>query len=204
MPTSFVLACSLLLGGHMLGAPANCVAGQEPSDRGEAVSQVGKEMPDFTLTGTDGKTYTLSEVKAEKGVLLLFIATKCPVSRAYDNRMNVLALEMKEKGIVVLGINSNETETMEEVTRHAKGMKFTVLKDHGSEVADLYKASVTPEAYLLSPSRVLVYHGRIDDSQAVAQITKQDLRDAILAWLAGKPIPKSETRPFGCTIKRPK
>jgi hypothetical protein len=63
-------------------------------------------------------------------------------------------------------------------------------------------ATKTPEAYLLDAQDRLVYHGRIDNSQNVANITSTDLRAALDELLAGKPVSKTGGAAFGCTIKR--
>jgi hypothetical protein len=77
-----------------------------------------------------------------------------------------------------------------------------MLKDPGNRVADRYDAQVTPEAYLLDASGKLVYHGRIDNSRNGDSITSTELRDAVEAVLAGKPVQKTEVKAFGCSIKR--
>jgi hypothetical protein len=61
---------------------------------------------------------------------------------------------------------------------------------------------VTPEVYVLDKDGMLRYHGRIDDSQDPTGVKSQDLRAALDAVLAGKPVPNPQTRAFGCTIKR--
>jgi hypothetical protein len=61
-----------------------------------------------------------------------------------------------------------------------------VLKDEGNRVADLYQAKVTPEVFLIDSNFVLRYHGRIDDSQNPARVTRRDLQEALDAILAGK------------------
>ena len=48
----------------------------------------------------------------------------------------------------------------------------------------------------------LVYHGRIDNSQNTANITANDLRDALDQMIAGKPVTKTGGAAFGCSIKR--
>ncbi len=69
-------------------------------------------------------------------------------------------------------------------------------------MADYLGASVTPEAYLFDHDWVLRYHGRIDDSRNPANITTRDLRGALDAVQAGKPVGTAENKAFGCTIKR--
>ena len=118
--------------------------------------------------------------------------------------MAKLAEDYRAKGVNVVGINSNSTEPAAEVKQHAadNGLNFTILKDPGNQIADRYDAQVTPEAYLLDASGKLVYHGRIDNSRSGDSITSSELRDAIEASLAGKPVEKTEVRAFGCSIKR--
>ncbi len=88
---------------------------------------------------------------------------------------------------------------------HAKehGFGFPVVKDEGNKVADAYGAQKTPEVFVISPKGDLLYHGRIDESQDDPKAVKSpDLRNALEAILAGKPVPATETKAFGCTIKR--
>ena len=109
------------------------------------------------------------------------------------------------RGSPFVRINSNKTEPAAEVAAHAKthGFPFPVLKDEGNKVADVYGAQKTPEVYVLSPKGDLLYHGRIDESQDDPKNVKSpDLRNALDAILAGKPVPAPETKAFGCTIKR--
>jgi len=168
---------------------------------------IGATAPDFTLpSASDGRSVSLKELLAKsKAVAVLFIATRCPVSNAYNGRMAQLAKEYEAKGIAFVAINANRTEPAAEVAEHAKkhGFPFAVLKDEGNRVADLYGAQKTPEVFLLDPEGKLVYHGRIDENQDDPAAAKSpDFRNALDAVLAGKPVPVAETKAFGCTIKR--
>jgi peroxiredoxin len=173
-------------------------------DTNAAAVTLGSVVPDFTLPDADGKDHTLASLKGKSATVLIFIATRCPVSNGYNERMKALASDYSSRGVNVIGINANSTEPIEEVKQHAadKGFAFTVLKDKGNVVADRFDAQVTPEAYLLDASGKLVYHGAIDNSRAGDSITSTYLRDAIDAVLAGKPVPKAEAKAFGCSIKR--
>ncbi len=165
---------------------------------------IGAEIEDFKLPDVDGKERSLSSLKGKNGTVLIFISVQCPVSNAYNDRMEKLAQEYKARGINVVGINSNATESVAEVKQHAaeKGFSFPILKDTGNRIADRLGAQVTPEAYFLDEENRLLYRGRIDNSRNGNAITSTDLRDALDAALAGKPISKAEVRAFGCTIKR--
>ena len=165
---------------------------------------IGTAIDDFKLPDADGAAHSLKSLAGKNGAVLIFIATKCPVSNAYNDRMEKLAQDYKAKGINVIGINSNNTEPATEVKSHAgeKHLTFAILKDDGNKIADRLGATRTPEAYVIDASGKLVYHGRIDNSQNTANITTNDLRDALDEMLAGKPISKTGGAAFGCTIKR--
>ncbi len=169
--------------------------------------KIGAPAPDFTLpAASDGKAIALKDLLAKnKAVAVVFIATKCPVSNAYNTRMAALGKEYAAKGVFLVGINSNKTEPAAEVKEHAEkhGFTFPVVKDEGNKVADAYGAAKTPEVFVLDPKGILVYHGRIDENQDDARnVRSPDLRNAFEAILAGKPVPAAETKAFGCTIKR--
>jgi len=169
--------------------------------------RIGAPAPDFTLPAAiDGKPLALQGLLSKnRGVAVLFIATKCPVSNAYNERMAALAKAYTAKGIAFVGINSNKAEPAAETAEHAKkhGFDFFVVKDPGNKVADAYGAQKTPEVFLLDAAGKLIYHGRIDENQDDASAVRSpDFRNALDALLAGKPVPVAETKAFGCTIKR--
>src|SRR6266550_4047708 len=133
---------------------------------------IGATIVDFTLPDTDGKEHSLNSLKGKNGTVLIFIAVQCPVSNAYNERMEKLAQDYKARGISVVGINSNVTEDAEAVKAHAaeKHLNFPILKDPGNKIADRLGASKTPEAYFLDANNKLLYHGRIDNSKDPAGV----------------------------------
>jgi len=168
--------------------------------------QIGGKAANVELFTLAGEKTQLHNYAGKSGTLVLFVATRCPVSNAYNSRMAEIARDYSGRGFVVIGINPNRTEPAEEVAKHAadNNLGFTVLKDPNNRVADYLGASFTPEAYLFDRDWVLRYHGKIDDSQNPANITSRDLRTAMDAVQAGKSVPAPETKAFGCTIKRVK
>jgi peroxiredoxin len=165
---------------------------------------IGATIEDFTLPDTDGTNRTLASLEGKKGTVLLFISVQCPVSNAYNERMEKLAQDYKSKGINVIGINSNVAEDAGVVKAHAGESKLTfpILKDPGNKVADRLGATKTPEAYFISADNKLLYHGRIDNSRDAAGVNASELRDALDLTLSGKPVEKTTALAFGCTIKR--
>ncbi len=165
---------------------------------------IGATIIDFTLPDADGKDHSLSSLKGKNGTVLIFIAVQCPVSNAYNQRMEKLAQDYKERGINLVGINANSTEPAADVKKHAGENKLTfpILKDNGNKIADSLGATRTPEAYFLDANNKLLYHGRIDNSRDISQVNASELRDALDATLAGKPVAKTTANAFGCSIKR--
>lgn len=167
---------------------------------------IGAAAPAFQLTTIDGKPFSLADAtKTNKAVVVMFIATKCPYSNAYNVRLKSMADEYAKKGILFVGVNSNKTEPENEVKAHAKenGWGFTVVKDPDNKVADLYDAKRTPEVFVVDASGKVQYHGRIDENyEDATKVTSPDLKNALDALLGGQPVSKAETKAFGCTIKR--
>ncbi|HEY3175238.1 MAG TPA: thioredoxin family protein [Candidatus Polarisedimenticolia bacterium] len=182
-----------------LSAAPTCYAGE-----GTPSALLGNPMPDFKLSDFAGVEHTLARYHGGKGVVLIFVSTKCPVSNAYNERMIELAAEYQPKGFQFLGINANKMEDPAEMASHAKGhgWNFPVLKDSGNAYADKVAASVTPEVYLVDAAGILRYHGRIDDSQDPSGVKTRDLKAALDALITGQEIAKRESKAFGCTIKR--
>jgi peroxiredoxin len=171
---------------------------------GPGGTNIGQPVADFKLPDAEGREHSLSTLKGEKGTVIIFISAQCPMVRAYNERIEKLAQDYRAKGVNVVGVNSNVTESADDIKRHAaeNSYSFVVLRDKGNKVADLLGAERTPEVFLLDASNKLVYRGRIDNHRDVSLVQSNDLRDAIDATLAGKPVAKTEAAAFGCTIKR--
>ena len=195
---SILLATLLVMAGAVIAGSGRNIS-EIP-----APPAIGATIEEFTLPDVDGRDHSLKSLKGKNGTVLIFISVQCPVSNAYNERMEKLAADYKAKGIAVIGVNANSSEDAGAVKAHAteKGLTFTILKDPGNKLADKLGATRTPEAYFLDSNNKLLYHGRIDNSQNPAAIESSDLRTALDAALAGKPIEKTEAKAFGCTIKR--
>jgi peroxiredoxin len=167
--------------------------------------KLGGRVGDFSLNDTAGQSVPYESLKGDVTVIM-FIATKCPVSNNYNERMKALYSDYASKGVKFVFVNSNGTEPAAEVQNHAQqnGFSFAVYKDQGNVVADRFGAQVTPEAFIIDKAGVIQYHGYIDDAQNVAKVQNHGLRKALDAMLAGQAVPVKETKAFGCTIKRAK
>ena len=200
MKRVYVSLLTLLL---VLGLVA-MVNGGVVSNEIPAPPAIGATIEDFTLPDADGKEQSLKALRGKNGSVLIFVSVQCPVSNAYNERMEKLAQDYRARGITLIGINSNVSEAADSVKSHAaaNNLTFPILKDPGNKIADRLGATKTPEAYVLDANNKLVYHGRIDNSKEAAGVNSSELRDALESLLAGKPIEKTTAMAFGCTIKR--
>ena len=148
----------------------------------------------------DGKAWSLTEdARNAKVVVVLFLGTQCPVNNSYAPILAEMARKLEAKGVVFVGINSNQQDDRAAIAEHAKhyALSFPVLHDEGAMIANRFKAERTPEAFVLDGERVVRYRGRIDDRFAKgvhrAQATQNDLADAIDAVLAGRAVARPAT-----------
>ncbi|MBI3668553.1 MAG: redoxin domain-containing protein [Acidobacteria bacterium] len=194
----------VVLGAAALAAAVLVWARQASAPVPASQVALGGKVSDLSLAKLSGELASLYLFAGPRGTLVIFVATRCPVSNDYNQRMAELAREYAARGFGIVGINSNNSEPAGEVAHHAseKGLGFTILKDPENRVADYLGASVTPEAYLFDATWTLRYHGRIDDSRNASKISARDLRAALDAVEAGRPVRVAETKAFGCTIKR--
>ena len=165
--------------------------------------EIGATLEDFKLPDTNGTVKSFNELKGKNGAVLIFLSVQCPVVKGYDERIVKLAEDYAAKGINVIGINSNSTESADKVKMHAEeNYKFPVLIDKGNVLADQLGANVTPETYYFNEKNVLIYHGAIDNSRNGDSITDNYLRDAVESNTSGKTVAKTKANAFGCSIKR--
>ncbi len=165
--------------------------------------KLGSKVTDFSVQDLDGKSLSFASLRGPITVVT-FVSVQCPVSNGYNQRMNALFKDYTPKDVKFIFVNANRTESAGDVRNHAKnvGFVFPVYKDAGNVLADRFDAQVTPESYVIDSAGIIRYHGSIDDSQNEARIRTRGLRLALDALLSGKPVELTETKAFGCVIKR--
>lgn len=162
--------------------------------------EIGAVAPDFRLETVDGQTFSLAEAeRTHRAVVVMFLSTICPYSNYYGDLIRDMAAEFNGKGVLFLGINSSRIESVEEMVAHARahGHTFPILRDADGKLAGIFDARRTPEVFLLDHQGKLRYHGRI-----ASKISSPDLKNALEALLAGRPVRPAETKAFGCAIQR--
>lgn len=181
--------------------------------------EIGAKGPDFSLPGTDGKTYTLNSFGDAKYLVLIFTCNHCPDARASRDRINQFAKDYKDKGVQVVAISGNDPQALMkwELGYSVYGDSFDemklVSKEHSyvfpylydgdkQEASAAYGALATPHCFILGPERTLLYHGQFDNGRRdPGPASKNTVKDTIDALLAGKAVPEEKTRIFGCSTK---
>lgn len=171
---------------------------------------LGTSAPDFSLPDTAGRTVSLADFADSPALLVIFMCNHCPYVQHVADGLAKLAKDYQNRGVAVVGINSNDTAThpddspakMADEVRQ-RGYTFPYLFDETQQVAKAYRAACTPDFFLFNSQRKLVYRGQMDDSrpQSGVPVTGQDLRRALDAVLAGAPVPEPQKPSLGCNIK---
>lgn len=172
---------------------------------------LGTVAPDFALTNVvDGKTVRLHDFDRAPALLVVFMCNHCPFVKHIASGLAQFAREYMPKGLAIVGINSNDAEAYpddspEKMRQEVqmRGYPFPYLYDETQEVAKTYRAACTPDFFLFDRERKLVYRGQFDSSRPDSGIpvTGEDLRRAVDAVLAGKPVPTDQRPSIGCNIK---
>jgi peroxiredoxin len=172
--------------------------------------ELGTEAPDFSLPDTQGNTVTLSDFKQSPALLVIFMCNHCPFVKHILSKLVELIQKYQEKGVAVVGINSNDAaafpeDRLEMMAQKARelGFTFPYLYDETQKTARAYQAACTPDFFLFDNERKLVYRGQMDNSRPGNNIpvTGADLSTALDAALEHKQVPVKQKPSMGCNIK---
>lgn len=170
----------------------------------------GDKAPGFegipaTFKGNDA-SISLNDFKDDV-VVLVFLANHCPVVTAYEDRIINFADQYKDKGVRVVAVavqggNYTETDNLPAIKERVKerGYNFVYGYDASQQIGHDYGATNTPQFFVLDKDRTIRYLGAMDDSQNEAKVSKNYLKDAVEAVLAGRTPEITETRPVGCGV----
>ena len=132
---------------------------------------LGTLAPDFSLPTPDGKIVSRRD-HVGKPMLIMFICNHCPFVRHLRLALARLGKEYQERGIAIVGINSNDAANYPEDSPakmtdeiRAAGYSFPYVFDETQLVARAYHAACTPDFFLYEKAHKLVYQGQFDDSR---------------------------------------
>ena len=179
---------------------------------------LGSQVPDFALPGVDGKIHRLSDYASSQVLVVVFACNHCPISQMYEQRIQQLADDYRDKSVAVVVIQPNDpkairideldssdiSDSLEEMKIRVayKHLRYPYLYDGETQsVARAYGPQATPHVFIFDKDRKLRYEGRFDNSYRIEKVKTHDARNAIDAILAGREVQVKHTAVFGCSTK---
>lgn len=181
-------------------------------------AKVGDAAPSFAGTGSDGKTYNLSDFKG-KWVVLEWHNQNCPfVVSQYKSKMEKLQAKWTKKGVVWFSVVSSAPGAEGSVTADEANADIkthnahptAMLLDSTGVIGKAYDAKTTPHMFVINPDGILVYNGAIDNAPREDDVVAKNqdgdayvnyVNEALKEGLAGKSISVANTQPYGCHVK---
>ena len=174
------------------------------------ICDFGWKAPDIRLPATDGRTWSLADVRGRKGTLIVFICNHCPYVKAVIGRIVRDAADLREHGVGFVAISSNDAEaypadSFPEMKLFAtrNGFGFPYLHDEDQSVAKAYGAACTPDFFGFNGKGELQYRGRLDASRRDADQPglRRDLFEAMTEVARTGLGPREQVASIGCSIK---
>jgi peroxiredoxin len=172
---------------------------------------LGTSAPVFSLPDViSGRAISLQQFSGMRGLLVMFLCAHCPFVKHVETQLARIGHDYAVNGLGIVGISSNDASTYpddapEGLSAQAQRNSFTFhyLYDETQEVARAYNAVCTPDFFLFDADLKLVYRGQLDASRPGngVPVDGRDLRAAIDAMMAGKPVAAEQRPSIGCGIK---
>ena len=171
--------------------------------------EMGERAPEFRLSATDGKTYSLKDFDAAEVLVVFFTCNHCPYVIGSDEVTRATAEKYKDRGVRFVAINSNSPTTYVEddfphMVSRMEEFRFpwVYVHDASQAVAKAYGALRTPHFFVFDRTRRLVYTGRgVDNPRETVKMTVNDLDRTLEELVSGLPVSVSKTNPIGCNVK---
>lgn len=160
--------------------------------------------PDFSLPAAAGGRFALADWRGFV-VVLNFWSSECPWSRRADVMLVYRQLTWYPKGVRIVGLASNSTESVTQILYEAENrhVKFPILLDTDLKVAEAYKAEVTPHIFVIDRQGLVRYAGAVDDATDKRREAHQHYLDRAVNALLENHLPDPTiTAPFGCPLAR--
>jgi hypothetical protein len=205
-------ARSIAAGALVLAAGAGsvfpCGAGSCFAEENHEVSVRDAKLPtSLQLVDVNGKPFDLRQTSKGLVHVIVFVRSDCPISNRMAPEVRELCTGFKPRGVDFYLMYVDPRESAEAIRTHVHDYEYTcpALRDIKHELAAATGAIVTPEALVFDKDWKIAYRGRInnqfeDFGKSREKATTHELRDAIDATLAGRPVAEPETKAIGCYI----
>ena len=176
------------------------------------ICDFGWKAPEFNLIGIDNKYYSFQDIKGSNGTLVMFICNHCPYVKSVIHRIVEDVTTLKEKGIGVIAIMSNdvndpkygEEDSFENMKLFSEknNFVFPYVYDETQSVGREYNAVCTPDFFGFNANNELQYRGRLEESKMeIIPNAKKELLEAMIQVSETGSGPKDQIPSIGCSIK---
>ncbi|MGH3612400.1 MAG: thioredoxin family protein [Pseudonocardia sp.] len=172
---------------------------------------LGTPAPTFDLPEpATGKIFRSDDHQDVPALVVTFICNHCPYVQHVAAGLAALGRDLAAQGVAMVAISSNDVgaypqDGPEQMVAEARrqGWEFPYLYDESQDVARAYSAACTPDTFVFDGDRRLVYRGQLDASRPRNElpVTAADVRAAVTAVLAGRPVEPDQKPSIGCGIK---
>jgi peroxiredoxin len=141
-------------------------------------------------------------------MVYVFLAETCPISQQATLALRTLYTTYAAQGVQFVGIFPDQQTSTADVAAFGRTYQvpFPLKLDSKQQLTRRFKARITPEVVVTAADgRTVLYQGRIDNGyvrlgQRRTVTTQQELRDALAAIVAGRPLAQARTEAVGCFI----
>ena len=176
------------------------------------VCDFGWKAPEFNLIGIDNKFYSFQDIRGPKGTLVMFICNHCPYVKSVIHRIVEDVTLLKEKGIGVIAIMSNDVNDPKygaedsfdnmKLFSERNNFMFPYVYDETQSVGRKYNAVCTPDFFGFNANDELQYRGRLEESKMeIIPDAKKELLEAMMQVSETGSGPQDQIPSIGCSIK---
>ena len=176
------------------------------------ICDFGWKAPEFNLIGIDNKYYSFQDIKGTNGTLVMFICNHCPYVKSVIHRIIEDVTTLKEKGIGVIAIMSNDVNDPKygeedsfdnmKLFSEKNNFVFPYVYDETQSVGREYNAVGTPDFFGVNENNELQYRGRLEESKMeIIPNAKKELLEAMIQVSEIGSGPKNQIPSIGCSIK---
>ena len=176
------------------------------------VCDFGWKAPEFNLIGIDNKFYSFQDIRGPKGTLVMFICNHCPYVKSVIHRIVEDVTLLKEKGIGVIAIMSNDVNDPKygaedsfdnmKLFSERNNFVFPYVYDETQSVGRKYNAVCTPDFFGFNANDELQYRGRLEESKMeIIPDAKKELLEAMIQVSETGSGPQDQIPSIGCSIK---
>ena len=176
------------------------------------ICDFGWKAPEFNLIGIDNKYYSFQDIKGPNGTLIMFICNHCPYVKSVIHRIVEDTTILKEKGIGVIAIMSNDVNDPKygeedsfdnmKLFSEKNNFVFPYVYDETQNVGRKYNAVCTPDFFGFNGNNELQYRGRLEESKMeIIPNARKELLEAMTQVSETGSGPKDQIPSIGCSIK---